>query len=82
MSAQPTWRNGPLPLSERGGRLDDAANAAPGQAFARLVKVPADGHLTAVVASVAQALSGTGAQEASKVARSAGFEPCCWKQRC
>jgi len=55
--------------------LTTAANAAAGQAFARLVEFLADGRLTTVVASVEQALSGTGAQEAAEVTRSAGFEP-------
>jgi hypothetical protein len=52
-----------------------AADAAAGQAFARLAEFLADDRLTAVVASAEQALPGTGAQEASEVARSAGFEP-------
>ena len=50
-------------------------NAAAGQAFIRLAEFLADGRLTGVVASLEQALSGRGAQEAADAARAAGFEP-------
>jgi hypothetical protein len=50
-------------------------NAAGGRAFKRLAEFLADGRLTGVVASLEQALSGKGAQEAAGAARSAGFEP-------
>jgi hypothetical protein len=51
--------------------IDSAAD----QAFVRLAEFLADGRLTGVVASLEQALSGTGAQEAADAALGAGFEP-------
>lgn len=50
-------------------------DSAAGPAFVRLVEFLADGRLTGVVASLEQALSGTGSQEAADAARLAGFEP-------